>query len=591
MSEKQLEAPAKPALGSTGKSKRVGKPLPVFAIVIGAAMVIGIAAVIIGLNQGPQYDYKTVALQKTSLDSSLMASGVVKSASARNIYAPSTLPILSLNVKEGDAVQQNDVLASLDTANLQLDIENTELAIESAKAVLSNTKRANKNVATNTANSVTAAQADLDTATRNYNDLQDQLYNVQHSDDSDLIDDSSAAAAVRSAQADLELAERNNDALIDTLPNNALITSAKVDLDAATQRYNALLSGSGDYAVEDSRIILETAQQAYDLAVTSGDPAAVLQAKAALDQAQLGFDTAQATLGANTAAALQAKIKAQAAYENAAKTLGDSLAATNTAMEKAQIAYDNALKALRDNVKNAAAAFQKAQAAYNIAVSNSTLAKGNNTNVNALSIEQQEILLQKQEKALNDATITAPVSGTVTFVQANVGQPAAGLMFIVENTDELIISTSLNESDIGSVKVGQKVAVMTDATSGESIQGTVSHISSAAQKTATGALNSAAVFFTVEVKIDKPDDRIKIGMNARLTIMTEHKEGVFAVPVTAIRKTSEGSSVQVVEKDGNGFKEPRLILVTTGIETASTIEIYSDQLQDGMLVVTQTKAK
>jgi hypothetical protein len=49
--------------------------------------------------------------------------------------------------------------------------------------------------------------------------------------------------------------------------------------------------------------------------------------------------------------------------------------------------------------------------------------------------------------------------------------------------------------------------------------------------------------------------------------------------------------VQVVEKDGNGFKEPRLILVTTGIETASTIEIYSDQLQDGMLVVTQTKAK
>ena len=590
MSEKQLETPAKPALG-TGKSKRAGKPLPVFAIVIGVAMVIGIAAVIIGLNQGPQYDYETVTLQKTSLDASLMASGVVKSASARNIYAPSTLPILTLNVKEGDEVLQNDVLAALDTSNLQLDIENTELAIESAKAVLSNTKRTNKNVATNTANSVTAAQADLDTATRNYNDLQSQLYAVHHSDDSELIDDSSAAAAVRSAQADLELAERNNDALIDTLPDNALITSAKADLDAATQRYNALLSGSGDYAVEDARVILETAQQAYDLAVTSGDPAAILQAKAVLDQAQLGFDTAQATLGANTAAALQAKIKAQAAYDNAAKTLGDSLAATNTAMEKAQIAYDNALKALRDNVKNAAAALQKAQAAYNIAVSNSVLAKGNNTDVNSLSIEQQEVLLQKQEKALNDATITAPVSGTVTFVQANVGQPAAGLMFIVENTDDLIISTSLNESDIGSVKVGQKVAVMTDATLGESIQGTVSHISSAAQKTAAGALNSASAFFTVEVKIDKPDDRIKIGMNARMTIMTEHKEGVFAVPVTAIRKTSDGSSVQVVEKDGNGFKEPRLIPVTTGIETASTVEIYSDQLQDGMLVVTQTRAK
>jgi HlyD family secretion protein len=590
VSEDKLKS-AKRGLGTEEKTKRSGKPLLVFAIVIGVASVVGIAAVIIGLSQGPQYTYETLTLQKTSLDSSLMTSGIVKSASSRNIYAPSTLPILSLNVKEGDEVKQDDVLAALDISTLQLDIKNTQLAIESAQAALSNTKRANKNVAANTANSVTAAQADLDTATRNYNDLQAQLYAVYHSDSSDVIDDSAAAAAVRSARADLDLAERNNDALIDTLSDNAMIASAKADLDAAKARYNGLISGSGDYAVEDARVILETAQLAYDAAVLGGDQAAILQAKAALGQAQLGFDTAQATLSANTASALLTMQKAQAAYDNAAKTLGDTLAATNTALEKAQITYDNALKTLRDNVRNASSSMEKAQAAYNIAVSNSVLARGNNTDINSLSIEQQEILLQKQQKTLSDSTITAPISGTVTFVQANVGQTASGLMFIVENTDDLIVSTSLNESDIGAVKVGQNVLVITDATSGESIEGTVSHISSAAQKTAAGAANNTSAFFTVEVKINKPDDRIKIGMNARLTITTEHKEGVFAVPVSAIRKTSEGSCVQVVEQSGNGYAQPRLIPVQTGIETASMVEIISDQLSDGMLIVTQMKAK
>ena len=573
------------------KDRKAGKSLPFFAIAIGAAVVIGLAVVLIGLNQGPRYTYETLTLQKSSLDSTLMASGLVKSAKSRNIYAPSTLPILTLNVKEGDEVQQGDVLTTLDTTSLQLDIKNTQLAIESAQAALSNVKRANKNAATNTTNSVAAAQADLDTATHNYYDLKAQLDAVYSLDSTDLIEDSDAAIAVRNAQADLELAERNNDALIDTLPDNALITSAKADLNAATARYNGLISGSGDYAVEDARVILETAQQAYDAAVTGGDQAAILQAKAVLDQAQLGFDTAQATLSANTAAALQAKQKAQAAYDSAAKTLGDTLAATSTALDKAQIAYDNALKALRDNVRNASSAMQKAQAAYNIAVSNSALASGNNTDVNSLSIEQQEVLLEKQEKTLNDSTITAPVSGTVTFVQANVGQPASGLMFIIENTDDLIVSTSLNESDIGAVKIGQKVAIITDTISGESIEGTVSHISSAAQKTAVGAANNASAFFTVEIEIVKPDDRIKIGMNARLTITTDHKEGIFAVPVNAIRKTSEGSCVQVVEKSGNGFTEPRLIPVRTGIETATMVEIISDQLNDGMLIVTQMKTK
>lgn len=591
MSEVKQEIVSKPTLARNEKSKRAGKRLPVFAIVIGAAVVIGLVAVLIGLNQGPQYTYETLTLQKTSLDSSLMTSGIVKSDSSRNIYAPTTLPILTLNVKEGDEVQQGDVLASLDTSTLKLDIQNTELAIESANAALSNTKRANKNTATNTANSVTVAQADLDSATRNFNDLNAQLNAVYNLDSDDLIEDPDIGIAIRNAQADLDLAERNNDALIDTLPDNAMVTAAKADLDAATARYNALIAGSGDYAVEDARVILETAQLAYDAAVLSGDEAAILQAKAGLEQAQLGFDTAQATLSSTTASALLAMQKAQAAYDNAVKSLGDTLAVTDTALEKAQIAYDNALKSLRDNVRNAASALQKAQAAYNIALSNSTMARGNNTEVNELSIEQQEVLLQKQQKTLNDATITAPISGTVTFTQANVGQPATGLMFIVENTNDLIISTSLNESDIGAVKVGQTVSIITDSTLGESIKGTVSHISSAAQKTPTGAANNTSAFFTVEVKLDKPDDRIKIGMNARLTIITDHKDGIYAVPANAIRKTSDGSSVQVVEKNGNGYTEPRLIPVETGIETASEVEIISDQLTDGMLIVTQMKAK
>ena len=61
----------------------------------------------------------------------------------------------------------------------------------------------------------------------------------------------------------------------------------------------------------------------------------------------------------------------------------------------------------------------------------------------AQSTQSQEIAIQKMQNTLEDATITAPVSGVMTAVYAKVGEPGNGLLFVVEDTQSLKINTKI----------------------------------------------------------------------------------------------------------------------------------------------------
>src|SRR5699024_4356411 len=126
----------------------------------------------------------------------------------------------------------------------------------------------------------------------------------------------------------------------------------------------------------------------------------------------------------------------------------------------------------------------------------------------AQATQSQEIAIQSLQDTLADATITAPVSGVVTAVYAEEGQPGNGLLFVIEDTDALKITTNIREYDVGNIEVGMPVVIRSDATGDKEISGTVTYIAPAANKTENGntlTTDDSTVEFEAEVQVNEAD--------------------------------------------------------------------------------------
>lgn len=139
------------------------------------------------------------------------------------------------------------------------------------------------------------------------------------------------------------------------------------------------------------------------------------------------------------------------------------------------------------------------------------------------NLEPREIALQILEKRLEDSTITAPINGVVTAVLAREGAIGSGLLFVIEDTDNLRIKTRFREYDIGRVRTGMDVTISSDATGSAVYTGRVSRIYPAAIKNASGETASTPILeFEAEVAVTSVNTDLRIGMNVRLDISVKY---------------------------------------------------------------------
>jgi multidrug efflux pump subunit AcrA (membrane-fusion protein) len=254
----------------------------------------------------------------------------------------------------------------------------------------------------------------------------------------------------------------------------------------------------------------------------------------------------------------------KALYESGASSQ-DELSKAESTLRRAQLSNDNALAAL-ENVKN----------------KNTVTARNN--------IEIQKVTQEKQKKTLKDAQITSPIDGTVTMVNAKENSSAAGLLFVIEDVDNLVVSTAIGEYDISLIQLGQEVIIKSDSTGDEQFIGVISQIAPTAIKDNSGSTASSSnVQFDTEVTIKDKDPNIKIGMNVRLTIKLNEKKGVYSVPYDAITTEENGSQwIQVLEatqKDSKTQSTIKKVQIQTGMETDMYVEVSSPELKDGMNVL------
>ncbi|MCR5508789.1 MAG: efflux RND transporter periplasmic adaptor subunit [Lachnospiraceae bacterium] len=224
-------------------------------------------------------------------------------------------------------------------------------------------------------------------------------------------------------------------------------------------------------------------------------------------------------------------------YDALIKTQEEAVAAAFQAQEKAQSAYDKAITALEDEIY---------RGSNTLASATETYQKNEITSNDAIKNLQRQ--LEEQRDRLDDYVITAPISGTVTSVEVEEDNSfAGGNLVTIQDCSTMYVSTEIDEYDIPSIQIGQKVMLKTDATREDELEGVIEEIASTATTlvSATGAATASSgnATYSVKVRIITKDDRLKLGMTAKLSIITNEAQDVLTVPYDAVVDKGDGQFV------------------------------------------------
>lgn len=268
---------------------------------------------------------------------------------------------------------------------------------------------------------------------------------------------------------------------------------------------------------------------------------------------------------------------ALAAYNDAAairKSLEESLKPAKNQADSAGNSYENTVLEKQDT-ESVGESSVKAQQEN---LRNTILDTSNN-----LSSVQKEA--DKYREELEKGRVTASLSGIVTAVNVNPKDVyTGGAVVTIEDTSSYVVRAMIDEADISDLKEGMKVRIKTDATGEEELEGSIVFLSptpvKAAQDTAKTAVTRAS--YEVRAAVETPNDRLRLGMLARLRIILDSRENVLAVPYSALMQEEGKAFIQVLEKEGGA---PVRIPVEKGLENDYYVEIKSSRIKKGMKVV------
>ena len=250
----------------------------------------------------------------------------------------------------------------------------------------------------------------------------------------------------------------------------------------------------------------------------------------------------------------------------------------NDALDSAVSEAQRAVAAAQEDLNNAKAALAAAQAAPTTDSDGSTGPSDANANANAVSTAQRNLAsaqaaLEQATAKAAERTVKAPSSGSIVELNAKVGATVTGGMIMGESDtsggkqcmqiadlSKMKVTVQVGEKDIAKIAVGQSANVTYPAFPDIVSQGTVTAIASVANSDAANG-GGGNVTFNVDILIEAPDARLKPGMTAEVSVVTEQLDDVVIVPTMALM-TEDGEHYYVnVATDDDG-KQTRRVKVT-----------------------------
>jgi HlyD family secretion protein len=331
-------------------------------------------------------------------------------------------------------------------------------------------------------------------------------------------------------------------------------------------------------ALDANHVAVQIAQSSNDLAQKQTD-----YAFKALDNA--------ASAGIASINAANQSIENANYYLEVAK---DSALSTDLIKAQAKTNVSSAEKALEQTQKTVKSQEDSAEGAYEQALSNQSITYWNN--VSSLEMAASQIALMKKSISqaqtqldiskinldlakldLDNFVVTAPFDGIVTeasFSDGETGSPGVPAISIISN--DFIIKSDINETDISKIKPGQEADFTLDAYPDMTFHSTVSDISPVSKDIA------GIVTFEITLKPDgEAPDYLRYGFSSNLTVMLSKTENVLYVPIQAVYEENGKNYVDLLGKDNEKIKTE----ITTGNSDYDNIEVKSGLSEGDIIVV------
>jgi HlyD family secretion protein len=558
---------------------------------------------------------RTAVVTRDTVRTVASEAGTLVPVQQQNVNFRQPGQLTEVTVKVGDHVKAGDVLAKIDDRALQNALAQAVQRQQQDAATLNGTI---------TGNAVSTAQHNVDAA-------QTALANAQRQADLTNQQDAVTVAQDQSfLTRDATVLARDQGALNH---DTTLLDHERALLDADTavlQRDQAVLAhdqglvakDQGRVAADQTTLQQDQATEAKDCPVTNPPtpPSSACtndQNRVQSDQNRLSSD--QKTLAADQK---QAAIDAGPVSQDQAQLQTDStqlgIVAGQASVDRQLVSSDSAKveqdqTVLRADLQKQAAdkiagerAVSDAQAALQSAqdaLTAQTTSRPNTIAAQQAVVASDQAAVDTARQNVGEATLTAPVDGTVASVNgapgepviagqnqtprapgstaplpdtaagsalggsslATGGTPATQAFMVLSDVHSFQVVATVAELDAARVNPGQAVKVTVDALPGVSLTGSVV----ALQPIATLIQN--VTNYLVTVSLDSVDQRLRSGMTAHAAVAVGEARQVLAVPSVAIQHSGGRSYVVVVHRDGTQAR----VEVRTGLVGDTTTEVVS----------------
>jgi len=529
-------------------------------------------------------------LDKRDNSQRVAVSGNVEPQKSMVLSTRLTGPVNQLNVKVGDRVQADQLVANLDVTDKE-----TELAKSKAQA------------ATNEANSI----AEIKGAESRYNRYKELLDNGMNQDINN------ARAALRTAESaydeanrnfQLESALRGNGKQQDIAAQQSKIENARQDsmntnVEAARMGLKAV-GTLQDQDTERRSLATEQSNLAELKAQLDGaSPEQQVQIQAQIKASEERVETLQNSVNKqyrNTidsgldAADVTTKLQAadrnlresQDSYEATLAQADNKLVTDQRNVAKTFEEKKDAATALAVAERNAQFQMEDNQAAIDNAVRNARAAQAsNNAGDNQLKLD------------IASAQIRAPFDGVVTNVAAKQGSAANGALMTIADDARMIVHANVKEIDVAKIAVGQRVEFTTPGTGDKKFQGKVSFVSTVAASqeppatpasggsaggSASGGSSGASgsnnkVNFPIEIEVLGNKGTLRLGSTAKARIITREASDKMVIPQSAVYEDQGKKKVLAIAADDTIVERT----VKLGSKTDFDVEVLSGEAKKG----------
>lgn len=223
--------------------------------------------------------------------------------------------------------------------------------------------------------------------------------------------------------------------------------------------------------------------------------------------------------------------------------------------------------------------------------------------------DKAKTALEKAEADVSETVITAPMDGVVVGEPQTPGTMAVQgsnnptVILRIADLSEKLVKAKVDETDIGSVKVGARASFTVDAFPDEKFSAIVNKISQtdtanswdiagSSSSSSSSSSSNSVIYYYVTFNAPDPKNLLLPAMTARLDIVVGQVRNALCVPIEAVKTDQQGSYVERITKDAQGKDVSEKVYITVGLYGDDYVEVSGGDLRvDDDVSVTYVAAK